>query len=271
MPHPPEFGGGMASRAAGSETGHADPALDLPRILCLHGGGTNAHIFRAQCRVIRAHLADSFRLVFADGPFYFQAGPDVTPVYSDWGPFRAWLPRPGIKELDVDRIDECIFAAMAADDQAGATGEWVGLMGFSQGAGVAASLLLRQQRYNESLASTWGLGCSAKNPSPGYRFAVLLAGRGPLMDMGSVGDNTWSKSDLLQLPTIHVHGLRDPGIEMHRDLLRCCLESSTRLVEWDGNHRVPVTTKDVSAVVAEIHGLELRGSLSEKLSHDEKY
>jgi hypothetical protein len=64
-------------------------------------------------------------------------------------------------------------------------------------------------------------------------------------------------SDLLRLPTIHLHGLQDPGIEIHRGLLHCCLESNTRLVEWDGNHRMPVTTKDVSAVVAEIQGLTL--------------
>ncbi|KAJ5534128.1 hypothetical protein N7527_000382 [Penicillium freii] len=265
---PPEFAGGMAPGAerTGRESGCADPTLDLPRILCLHGGGTNAQIFRAQCRVIRAHLADSFRLVFADAPFPFQPGPDVTPVYSDWGPFRAWLPRPGIMELNVDRIDGCISAAMRADDQAGATGQWAGLIGFSQGASLAASLLLRQQRHNESQTSSWGLECSVKNPSPGYRFAVLFAGRGPLMDMGSFGDNTQFGSDLLRLPIIHVHGLQDPGIEMHRGLLHCCLKSNTRLVDWDRNHRMPVTTKDVSAVVAEIQGLTLNLQVADSAS-----
>lgn len=254
MPPPPN--------SSGRRAGRANPSLDLPRILCLHGGGTNARIFRAQCRVIRVHLADSFRLVFADAPFPSQAGPDVTPVYGDWGPFRAWLPMPAMKELDVDKIDECIAAAMGADDRAGATGPWVGLLGFSQGARVAASLLLRQQRHNQSLPSSWAQKCGGENSSPGYRFAVLLAGRGPLMDMGAEGDNMRPESDLLQLPTIHVHGLRDPGIEMHRDLLRCCLDSSARLVEWDGDHRVTITTKDVSAVVAEIQDLALRGGAS---------
>ncbi|KAH8594183.1 serine hydrolase FSH, partial [Bisporella sp. PMI_857] len=228
------------------ERDHPDTALglDLPRIVCLHGGGTNARIFRAQCRIIRAHLLDSFRLVFADAPFPSQAGPDVTPVFGDWGPFRAWLPLPAMNEPHIAKIDECITTAMAADDLDGARGSWVGLLGFSQGARVAASLLLREQRLNQSL----------KKPGRRYRFAVLLAGRGPLMDM-SVGDGSIRlapKLELLQLPTIHVHGLRDPGIEMHRELLHCCLNSSAKLVEWDGDHRVPITTKDVGTVVAEI-------------------
>jgi len=222
-----------------------DPTLGLPRIVCLHGGGTNARIFRAQCRGIRAQLADSFRLVFADAPFPSQAGPDVTQVFGDWGPFRAWLPLPTAKAADVDKIDKCIAAAMAADDRAGARGSWVGLLGFSQGARVAASLLLREQLHKQRL----------KSLGSGYRFAVLLAGRGPLMDMSAGDDNIRLESELLQLPTIHVHGLRDLGIDMHRELLRCCLRSSAKLVEWDGEHRVPITTKDVGAVVAEIRAV----------------
>lgn len=241
----PESTGGRAARA--------DPTLGLPRILCLHGGGTNARIFRAQCRMIRLHLAGSFRLVFADASFPSQPGPDVTSVYGDWGPFRAWLPLPTM-ECVVDKIDESITSTMRADNQAGASGPWVGLLGFSQGARVAASLLMRQQRHNQNMSSSQGQNsCASEISSLGYRFAVLIAGSGPLIDMCVGCDNTRPKSDLLQLPTIHVHGLRDPGIEMHRDLLHCCLSSTVRLVEWDGDHRVPLTTTDVSKVVAEIY------------------
>ncbi|KAH1947450.1 hypothetical protein KXV44_007533 [Aspergillus fumigatus] len=66
--------------------------LHLPRLLCLHGGGTNARIFRMQCRVLEKHLGRTFRLVYAQGPFtVVQPGPDVTSVYKDYGPFRSWL------------------------------------------------------------------------------------------------------------------------------------------------------------------------------------
>ena len=67
-----------------------DPTLPYPRILCLHGGGVTGEIFRAQARSLIKYLP-TFRLVFADAPFYCAPGPGIVPVYEDWGPFRRWL------------------------------------------------------------------------------------------------------------------------------------------------------------------------------------
>jgi predicted amidohydrolase len=68
-----------------------DRKLHLPRILCLHGGGTNARIFKAQCRRIIAQLDTEFRFFFAEAAFLSDAGSDVLLVYSQWGPFKRWL------------------------------------------------------------------------------------------------------------------------------------------------------------------------------------
>ncbi|KID94528.1 citrinin biosynthesis oxydoreductase CtnB, partial [Metarhizium majus ARSEF 297] len=58
---------------------------------------------------------------------------------------------------------------------------------------------------------------------------------------------------VLRLPTLHVHGLQDPGIQRHRCLLeRYCAPATARLVQWDAGHRLPVKTADVKAVVAEV-------------------
>jgi hypothetical protein len=81
-----------------------DSTSHLPRILCLHGGGTNARIFRAQCHIIRRHLENSFRLVFSDAPYISKPGPDVTSVYADWGPFRSWMkPQPAPRTIHSPR------------------------------------------------------------------------------------------------------------------------------------------------------------------------
>ncbi|THY60769.1 hypothetical protein D6C98_02226 [Aureobasidium pullulans] len=64
--------------------------LSLPRILCLHGGGVTAEIFQLQARSLIKALP-TFRLIFADGPFYCPPGPGIVPVYEDYGPFRRWL------------------------------------------------------------------------------------------------------------------------------------------------------------------------------------
>ncbi|KAI9742329.1 MAG: hypothetical protein M1818_003862 [Claussenomyces sp. TS43310] len=259
-----------------------DSSLHLPRMLCLHGGGTNAQIFRAQCRALEAHLKSSFRFCYAEAPFPSDAGPDVLSVYQDYGPFKRWLPwLPEHPILDsttgVEAIDRSLETAMKEDDRKGATGDWVALLGFSQGAKVSASLLLRQQARADK--SGHGVGSN-------YRFAVLLAGRAPLVALDppepkssstlvdAAGtqypavpeDQTFGVSkQTLRLPTIHVHGLQDPGLHLHRQLLeQCCEKGSTRLVEWNGNHRLPIKTQDVSLVVEQILAVAKETGVLEK-------
>ncbi|KAI1340636.1 serine hydrolase FSH [Xylariaceae sp. FL0016] len=253
---------GSISHGAEAET------LHLPRILCLHGGGTNANIFRMQCRVLTRMLSPHFRLAFAEAPFDSAAGPDVLTVYADHGPFKRWL-----RWLDdhaqtddvsaVQAIDASLAAAMAADDALGATGPWVGLLGFSQGAKLSASLLFRQQtrakkaRRSSSAQSDW-------------KFAVLMAGRSPLVnlepgvftssllsDVSQIGLSSqpdlmemMSENHVLRMPTIHVHGVADPGLYLHQELLeQYCDPATVKLVEWDGAHRVPLKGTDVQPVV----------------------
>lgn len=248
-----------------------DTTLNLPRILCLHGGGTNAQIFRMQCRVIERALQPWFRLVYAEASLPAQPGSDVTSVYKNYGPFKAWLQtssedRARTASEVVDEIDAEIATAMYLDDLKGATGGWVALLGFSQGAKIAASIVYTQQLSREMTgekAMMW----------PDFRFAVLLAGRGPLVwldretsppiGLADAGELSISviesqpcpglSSHVLQVPTVHVHGSRDPGLELHRDLYRRhCTRNSTILLEFDQDHRVPIKTREVNALVEAI-------------------
>ncbi|KAL6794007.1 serine hydrolase FSH [Trichoderma sp. SZMC 28012] len=253
---------------------YGDPTLHLPRILCLHGGGTNARIFHAQCRSIRAALQNDFRLVFAEAAFPSSTGPDVLSVYKDWGPFKRWLrwlpdqPNPGPDEI-ITQLDQSLQDAMVMDDMRGATGQWVGLLGFSQGAKVSASLLYRQQMQEDGM---YGRG----NASTNFKFGVLLAGSAPLVcldpdrqpdaylpDPSQIIDAKGLKrltlrnsGRMLRIPTLHVHGTNDPGLDIHRQLFEeFCAPDSRRLVVWDGDHRLPIKTNDVGRVVHEIQEL----------------
>ncbi|KAI0165345.1 serine hydrolase FSH [Hypoxylon sp. FL1284] len=245
----------------------AEATLGLPRILCLHGGGTNAVIFRAQCRVLSRMLAPHFRLVYAEAPWESAAGPDVLSVYAESGPFKRWLRwMPDHPELDDDstvtKIDAALQDAMDADDAAGATGPFVGLLGFSQGAKMAASLLYRQQARAARLGRA-GAGSD-------YKFAVVMAGRAPLVNLDPAAARSSllsrpsqiglagrpdlmemaAENHVLRLPTIHVHGLADPGLDLHRELLEeYCDPDTARLVEWDGSHRIPIKASDVQPLV----------------------
>lgn len=262
----------MSSSASSSSPPRIDPTLHKPRILCLHGGGTNTRIFRAQCRVLERRLESTFRLCYTEAPFASQPGPDVVSVYKDYGPFKAWLrwtaedPYPDANSA-IEHITDALLTAMDDDDRRGATGEWVGLLGFSQGAKICASLLYMQQAHQEQGLYGWA------RDWPNFHFAVLLAGRGPLISLmpdvpvprglvsasepastAAVDDRARiPATDLVKIPTIHLHGLQDPGLYLHRRLLHDYFDMrQVRLLEWDGGHRVPIKTKDVNPLIQEM-------------------
>jgi predicted esterase len=245
-----------------------------PRILCLHGGGTTGDIFRAQLRAFIAPLS-AFRLVFADAPFLCDAGPGVLPVFADEGPFRRWLrwipaAHPALDDgAACDEIWWQLREAMDGDGAGGGAGEWVALVGFSQGAKIAASLLYEAQ---------WRARKGLREPRPDWKFAVLMAGRAPLVslradtdavsglqrageiyeaprDLGSGGD----EDTVITRPTVHVYGLQDPGLPLHRKLLDdFCSKGTTSLVEWDGGHRLPIKAADVKKVIEAIFDVAIR-------------
>jgi hypothetical protein len=164
---------------------------------------------------------------------------------------------------------------MEEDDREGGRGEWVGLMGFSQGAKLAASILLEQQARADKARregkKEWDT-CFIGIPGLNWRFGVLLAGRAPLLNLnpglmtsqalvstaniaegfefvGSVDDDS-----MLKQPTIHVLGMADPGLHLHRRLYEeYCEEGTKILVEWEGAHRVPIKSDTVDRVVGAIY------------------
>lgn len=165
---------------------------------------------------------------------------------------------------------------MEDDDRDGGTGEWVGLMGFSQGAKMSASLLLEQQAREDKAqrertkVETSFIGI----PGINWRFGILLAGRAPLSNFnpaimtskalvsaeklseGFEFCDVVNDEAILRKPTLHVHGMADAGLELHRKLLHdYCEDGTTTLVEWDGAHRIPIKSKDVEPVVDAIYDL----------------
>ena len=247
----------------------------LPRIFCLYGGGVNVEAFRLQSRGLFRVLGDKFRFVFPDAPYLSPPDPGVMPTYAHLQPFRRWLrwktdqPDPG-PDIICEDIDLVINEAMAQDDALCATGDWVALMGFSQGAKVCASLLLHYQLRADNLGK--------EQAETQFKFAVLLAGRGPLVNLDTNLTDSVALADaneittgafalitgaflngsdhVLRLPTLHVHGRKDPGLVNHRRLLTdYCKPGTTRLVEWDGDHRVVVQAADVAAVAHHVLAL----------------
>lgn len=222
-----------------------------------------------QCRGLAFRLRHHFRLVYAEAPFVTTTpGPDVLSVYAECGPFKRWVltVEPNAVEKRPEEtwkaIDESLRVAMGRDE---GDGEWVGVLGFSQGAKIAGSLLLRLRERGDTMERILGQKLD-------FKVGVLMAGRGPFLPlvfdedkdeekiktrwMFGAGDKLDYDSNLeahrliRDIPTIHVHGLQDPGIDYHRVMLEdWCQCGTTTLIEWEGNHRLPLKTGDVVPVV----------------------
>lgn len=167
---------------------------------------------------------------------------------------------------------------MVSDDQAGATGPWVGFLGFSEGGQISASLLYEKQRRSDAMTEgiPWkgheGQGTHTKLWGQDWRFAVVMAGRTPLLSfspgtkhlpLGKVsgpgparrGAESRPPEDkvALYMPILSVYGLMDDEAAscslFHKE---CCLAANSHLVEWDGDHRVPFRDPDVLQVVTKM-------------------
>ncbi|RAK90551.1 hypothetical protein BO79DRAFT_253334 [Aspergillus costaricaensis CBS 115574] len=155
-----------------------------------------------------------FRLCFAEAPVPSQLGPVVVSVYRHFGDFKGWIPMPLNASVSstifAEKILNSLRHIIEHYDRSGADGEWVAVLGFSQAARLAASLLFQEQLRGTGLVRGYGEII--------FRFAVLFARRDPIISVDADAMMSVSSADL-SVPTIHIHGLQDPGLEYHRGLL----------------------------------------------------
>ncbi|PSN72676.1 hypothetical protein BS50DRAFT_541797 [Corynespora cassiicola Philippines] len=253
--------------------------LKLPRILCLHGVGSNGDVLFLQTRMLREQLSSSFRFVFANGPFFCDAGPGVLPVYEGADPFRRWLrwsPKHRILKprFHIEALRRCLEDAMLEDNQAGATGPWVGFLGFSQGARLGASLLYESQRRQAVRSSGGSIhgyeGDDVETTlwSQDWRFGVFFSGPAPLvalspgledlplqspteLDLAHLELDKFDPTGkvLIERPTLHVIGVQDEWAPRQWRLYeKYCSEDTKGILEWEGDHRIPIQPQEINQI-----------------------
>ncbi len=215
---------------------HDPSTAHLPAILCLHGGGSSATVFKIQTRRLYWRLSSRFRFVFVQAPVEGEPGWGMLPTFASMAPFHRWVSRrfkPGegghevVPEAEVDVIDAIILRAM---EENGGRSSFAGVMGFSQGARLAAGLLLRQQlEIREMGFSVWG-----------FRFGVIIGG--PFPPLALVNED-WELDYTLmgQVPTVHAWGRRDPVRQGAQKLADVCDSANTFVMDFAGEHHLPLT------------------------------
>ena len=210
-------------------------------LLCLHGTGASANIFRMQLARFRLALRDEFEFVFMDAPYPARAGPGVLPTYAGAGPFHGWFG--GDNTRFDERLETINGAVRVAVELWNATSEAkiVGVLAFSEGALVATMLLWQQQ-----------LGLLPWLPT--LSFATLICcfyhdQVGSWMTAGSTARGT--EKPLIDVPTVHLHGRTDFCLARARKLVENHYGSeNTVVVEFKGGHQVPTKPEDCREAIS---------------------
>ena len=178
--------------------------------------------------------------MFLDGPFEGPAGPGVMPTFEGCGPYHRWT-NPGIDGMP----DE----TRALIEEVVSEQEFVGVLGFSQGAKLAAGLLLEQQLEEKSGEAENGeVGRRSK-----FNFGVLCMGVNPpltSLPLGLVG------AEIITIPTLHLIGNEDPWRDAGKKLYNEHFDhEQSKLFLFDVGHRLPTEEADTKRVVDEIRRL----------------
>ncbi|KAL4745377.1 serine hydrolase FSH [Aspergillus terricola var. indicus] len=145
----------------------------MPKILCLHGHGTSAHIFKSQTASFRRTLPHSYAFDFISAPFPSPPAPGIKAIYPD-SPTYTWFREPtpaGLRDAHryvVEYIQK--------------HGPYDAVMGFSQGCSLIASMALYHSydRWSEKGQD----GICGDLP---FKAAIFICGGIPLYALQDMG------------------------------------------------------------------------------------
>lgn len=230
--------------------------MSLPAILCLHGSGVNATVFKFQTQSLQRLLSKTFDFVFLDAPFVREAGDGVLPFFEGCEPFFRWKSKSDDNIFSYEEIEpevkRLIEKTLKTRD------DWVGILGFSQGGRLAAGVLAEQERREE---------LTGEGEGEGFKFGVFLMTPSPPMTELVYKDGD-EKIERIRVPSVNVVGKQDKWYESSKKMHEEYFEESAKSVEFDVGHRLPNEAKDIMCIAREILRLYLlttgiRGTLSQ--------
>lgn len=249
------------------------PIGTLPRILCLHGFRQTSQNFRGRTSALRKRLKHSAEFIFIDAPHALPTIHQNKAIRDDTIPAlestvlstdrdsevkrcrRGWLVTPeqyrqtnAVHFQDIDDQQyqkqtagweeslEVLENILANDDGL----SFDGVLGFSQGAAVAAVLA--------------ALECQRPVESRRFNFVILCSGYiSALPDHRELLQN-WQAAGGIPLPSMHVFGAgqqdRQVGESDSEDLMQCFKTELVRVLRHEAGHLIPAT-RQATAQMAE--------------------
>ncbi|KAJ7216518.1 FSH1-domain-containing protein [Mycena pura] len=214
-------------------------------VLALHGFSQNATIFAKRLGALRRQCGKAVEFVFVDAPIILQPADLVESTLASASESQPASTLDALDATDAIETEQARawFRWMPHKSEAVGLPESIeflrdvlksrhfdGVIGFSQGAGMAgflAALLERPHAYPAFLVD-------GQPPHPPFEFCVAVSGfRLP----GPIGDVVFSSN--YTTPTLHIIGRNDVVVieERSRQLVRA--SENARVEEHDGGHFVP--------------------------------
>ncbi|KAL8958921.1 MAG: hypothetical protein Q9193_004113 [Seirophora villosa] len=236
------------------------------KFLCLHGAASNSDILRSQLTPLIYELArtETVEFHFLNGPhevprdaglgsqhpgpffcFHGETNPDMSELLAHVQDLSASDSPPEErcrkaqnKNLEHDPRWNAELAPKYVQEYAKTSdaGPFDALLGFSQGASVAANLLLDQERTSERPFKCAVFFCGVP---------PVKRGRGDVILADEYGE-------AIKIPTVHITGARDPGNFGGRALKNLCSSENASAYEHSQGHevpRAPAVTKRMAALI----------------------
>ncbi|KAI7788189.1 duf341 family [Diaporthe eres] len=251
------------------------------RFLCLPGAYGSADKFQVQLAPFLKELTDDgtasfyfchgpckavpppgFEDYFGHPPYYRFIEPDEKPdapriikkakkddVLSRIREFPSWCetPEDTMRELmreglatshrSTDRAIKYLTEVMAKH------GPFDGIIGYSEGATVAATMLLHEQRLFRKVGI-----------EPMFKYAIFFAGWPPVDPITHHLVLSDEKEDRIDIPTLHIVGSLDPYIDGSMALYNVCDADTAYLFDHAKGHTLPrdrETNREIGDIVRE--------------------
>ncbi|KAI3851156.1 hypothetical protein MKX03_021514 [Papaver bracteatum] len=188
-----------------------------PRVLCLHGFRTSGEILKKQLVTKWPQsVVNKLDLVFVDAPFPCEGESEVEGIYDP--PYYEWFQYE--KDSTYRNFEECLEFIQ---DITLKQGPFDGLLGFSQGAILSATL--------PGLRSK-GLALSKV---PEIKFLIIIGGA--ISRSPAIVAKAYSLSSPVQCPTLHFLGKRDYLRPYGEKLLELCVDPV--VIHHPSGHTIP--------------------------------